>query len=453
MLLSETVDVSISHRNKNIYLNKGYNDSIVGNVIKVSIEDLPESSGKEIEVQCDYCSDKYNIRYCDYVRTKHVFLHKDACKKCWHKKRQDILNYKLGNNLIENQSERGYWSSVDNIKNELNEYIRFNGFTGKSDNEEQNKKWNMISWSVKRNELDLGELVSDLGYDLNNIQRRKPNGYIIPFEELKEKIDNFVKEYGFFPDQKNLSKDLKIHSSDYQKHGALVEIRDKLGYNDKKYLTDNRGFINKSSFELIVANYLIAQNIPYKREQLPFKVFNKNLNYRSDFTFYLDEKEIHVEVWGGMRTFNGQRELYDYDSVMKEKLQLYEKYNIELISVTPDIFYNSMGMIKKKLYNIFSDYLNLPFIEVKDRLVSTFTLHEMSDETLFEEIMKFSKIKRVLPSYGTMRENKHEFLFKEVLKRYDSLKEFAKKNNVITAYDARSKKIMNSVLTNTHSLK
>jgi hypothetical protein len=36
-----------------------------------------------------------------------------------------------------------------------------------------------------------------------------------------------------------------------------------------------------------------------------------------------------------MRVFNGQRELYNYDEVMQEKLRIYDKYRIELISVTP----------------------------------------------------------------------------------------------------------------------
>jgi hypothetical protein len=63
-----------------------------------------------------------------------------------------------------------------------------------------------------------------------------------------------------------------------------------------------------------------------------------------------------------MRVFNGQRELYNYDEVMQEKLRIYDKYRIELISVTPDIFYNSIGTIKKKLYDILSPYINLPFI-------------------------------------------------------------------------------------------
>jgi hypothetical protein len=34
-------------------------------------------------------------------------------------------------------------------------------------------------------------------------------------------------------------------------------------------------------------------------------------------------------------------------------------------------------------------------LEVKDRLVSTFTLHEMSDENLIKEIMKFSTHERI----------------------------------------------------------
>jgi hypothetical protein len=445
MLLNKFVGVNITPRNRKIYLNKGYSDSVVGNIINVKIDDLTKSSGQLLKIKCDYCPNNYEIRYCDYVRTKYDFLDRDACEDCWHKKRQDIFQYKLDNNLLNDKEKRGYWSYADNVKNELREYIEINDYTGKSsDNKEQNSKWDMINWGINKHKLDLEVLVTELGYNLPELQQRNPNGYVIPLEELKGKIDNFVKEHGFFPDQKILSKELKIHNSDYQKHGTLPELREKFGYNDKKYLVDNRGFINKSLGELIVANYLIAQDIPYKREQYPFRKFDKDLNYRSDFTFYLPTKEIHLEVWGGMRAFNGQRELYNYDEVMQEKLRIYDKYRIELISVTPDIFYNSIGMIKKKLYDILSPYINLPFLEVKDRLVSTFTLHEMSDENLIKEIMKFSIHERILPSHGLLREKRHEFLYKEVLKRYDSLKDFADKYDLITAYEARSKKVMNT---------
>jgi hypothetical protein len=446
MLLNKFVGVNITPRNRKIYLNKGYSDSIVGNILNVRIVDLTKSSGQLLEVKCDYCTENYEIRYCDYIRTNYEFLDKDACENCWHKKRQDIFQYKLDNNLLNDKDKRGYWSNPENVKQELKNYIEKNGYTGKfEDNTEQNDKWNMIYWGMKKHKLDLNNLVTEMGFNLVDLQRRNPNGYIIPIEELKEKIDTFVREHGFFPDQRLLSKELKIHNSDYQRHGTLSELREKFGYNDKKYLVDNRGFINKSLGELIVANYLIAQGIPYKREQYPFKKFNKDLNYRSDFTFYLPDKEIHLEVWGGMGMFNGQRELYDYDEVMKEKLRIYDEYKIELISVTPDIFYNSIGTIKKKLYNILSSYINLPFIEVKDRLVSTFTLHEMSDENLIKEIMKFSNHQRILPSHGMLREKRHEFLYKEVLKRYDSLKDFANKYNLITAYESRSKKVMQTL--------
>jgi hypothetical protein len=446
MLLSKLVSVNITPRNRKIYLNKGYSDSVVGNSIQVQFDDLPQSSGQLLNVKCDYCPNEYPIRYCDYVRTKHDFLDKDACENCWHKKRQDIFQYKLENNLLNDKEKRGYWSNPDNVKKELKNYIETNGCTGKNgENKEQNAKWDMIHWGVKKHKLILDEVVAELGYSLSELQQRNPNGYVIPLEELKEKIDKFVKENGFFPDQRILSKELKIHNSDYIKHGTLPELRERFGYNDKKHLVDERGFINKSLGELIVANYLIAQQILYKREQYPFKKFDKSLNFRSDFTFYLPNKEIHLEVWGGMRTFNGQRELYDYNEVMKEKQNLYDKYKIELISVTPDIFYNSIGTIKKKLYKILTPYLNLPFIEVKDRLVSTFTLHEMSDENLLEEIMKFSKHDKILPSHGLMREKKHEFLYKEVLKRHDSIKDFADKFSLITAYEARSKKVMQAI--------
>jgi hypothetical protein len=55
MLLSKFVSVNITPRNRKIYLNKGYSDSVVGNIINVKIDDLTKSSGQLLKVKCDYC--------------------------------------------------------------------------------------------------------------------------------------------------------------------------------------------------------------------------------------------------------------------------------------------------------------------------------------------------------------------------------------------------------------
>lgn len=444
MLLTKEVEVGIVHRNKNIYLQKGYKDSIVGNTILVKVEDLPISSGKMITISCDYCDgENYEIRYCDYTRIKCDFLNKDACKNCAHKKRMELTDYKITNNIETGgkSSRIGYWHNKSNIINEIKSYVERNGYIGLDINkEDENKKWHMLHWAMKKNNLELDDVLSEIGYNREQVQKRKPNGSIIPFEELKNKIEGFIEEFGAFPSQRQLSKDLKIHNRTYKAHGTLKEIREKLGYGDNKHLIDTRDFINSSSYELITANYLIAQDIPYKREQLPFKKFDESINYRSDFTFYIGDREIHVELWGGMKSFNSQRDYFNYDKIMDEKMRLYDLYNIELISINPEIFYYSMSKIKENLYDIFSNYLDLPFTKVTDRLVSTFRLHEMSDEKLLKEIMKYSDYENVLPSHTTLRKMKQEYLFVEVLKRYDSLDDFAKEVNMITAYEARSKK-------------
>jgi hypothetical protein len=46
MLMSKFVSVNITPRNRKIYLNKGYSDSVVGNSIQVKFDDLPQSSGQ-----------------------------------------------------------------------------------------------------------------------------------------------------------------------------------------------------------------------------------------------------------------------------------------------------------------------------------------------------------------------------------------------------------------------
>lgn len=433
MLKHDYAMVNITGRNKRFYLEKGYIESNVGNKIQVKLEDLPESCGSKLHVICDYCDDEYIIRFCDYKRSLNKEIGKDACEKCWHLKRQDVLNQKIKNGSIDNKTTRGYWSIPKNIYKELDDYIKEHGFAGKTErnNDESNNRWNMIHFGLKNNNLNLSEVIKELGYDEEDVLLRRPNGYYSDFSVLEKDIRGFIEENGRFPTQRELSKDLKIHRNDYSKHGNLNEIKSKMEYDDSKDLIDGSGYINRSIYEVIVANYLIKQNIPYKREMRPFKKFDKKINYKSDFTFYKEDgKEIHCEIWGGARSFNNQRSFFEYDEKMKEKISLYKDYNIKLISIYPDIFYYSMRKIKESLKGIFQELSDVELKDVEDPLLSTFRLKHMSHKELFNEIIKYQEYEGCLPTTNRLRTLGKEFLYTEVLKRFDGYHEFANEFNM-----------------------
>lgn len=153
--------------------------------------------------------------------------------------------------------------------------------------------------------MDLNDILLELGHD--------------PFEIRLKAPDVYVSKYNHFPSQEQLRKDLGISSQQYSRYGSLKDFRRKLGYSDENHLVDKNGFINSSKYGMIVANYLIAQGLSYTREEYPFKHFDESHNYRSDFTFHLEDEHIHVEVWGGVKAYENQNKIPDYGKIMDKK--------------------------------------------------------------------------------------------------------------------------------------
>ena len=65
MILSKTISIKPSNKNKKYYTNKGYDTS---NIIDVKIEDLPLHSYFKIKVKCDVCGKEKELIYSKYMR-------------------------------------------------------------------------------------------------------------------------------------------------------------------------------------------------------------------------------------------------------------------------------------------------------------------------------------------------------------------------------------------------
>lgn len=435
MLLTRVVEVNWMYNNKKYYTLKGYNFTKYGDKFEVKVDDLPQHAKVKVFFVCDYCYDIKETTYHNYTVTNNDFIKKDACKKCCHKKEEEILQYKIKNKLISNENEKGYWMIFDNVIDQLDNFIKNNNRIGfKKDEELENKKWTKIKRALKFHGLTIDEALKLLGYRKEDLEQRKENGYY-SYETILNLIKNFIHKYNRFPSQKEMAKDLKIQSMYYLRLGKdLQDIKRDLGYIDNETLIDQSGYINKSYYELVTANFLLSYNIPYLREQYPFKKFDKNLKYKSDFTFILENnEEIHVEIWGGMKVSKNQNSYFDYDEAMKIKIDLYNRYNIKLISISPIIFNGSAKSIKKKLFDIFNPILNLKHKNIKnDNLFCNIRLKTISDEELCTELMKYSSDENSLPTSNYLRTIGKEYLYWEVLKRYDSYVDFANKFNKTT---------------------
>lgn len=292
----------------------------------------------------------------------------------------------------------------------------------------RNSSWNNIKTMCNKYNYNVQELCEELGYDYLKLKgMKKPLCYYRDYNVLKSTIMSFIDKYERFPTIKELKYNYDVPPSTIQYFGGIEKIKDDIGYTEDD-LIDESGFHNRSHYEYIVAQFLIHNNIPYKREQHPFpKPYD---NMRSDFTFEMVNGEIyHLEVWGYQKSDVDGSRSKEYYKRKKEKIALYKKYNINLISIENDIFSNTFDKIQTKLSELLRDILNADLKVIDHK----YLIHpnKMSDDELFSEIMKISKDNVTLPKESDFTEdNKHLFL--EALKRFDNYNKFAKHFSVVT---------------------
>lgn len=116
MLITEQVEVKWHGRNKQHYIDKGYNFTKTGDVFIVKTLDLSKGIHNSIEVKCDYqkdgCEDVFNIPFCDYYsRNLNGVINKDCCNNpnCMKEKRKESFQKTYGcdnSNQIPEAKER-----------------------------------------------------------------------------------------------------------------------------------------------------------------------------------------------------------------------------------------------------------------------------------------------------------------------------------------------------------
>jgi len=103
----------------------------------------------------------------------------------------------------------------------------------------------------------------------------------------------------------------------------------------KKY-TCLDGHLVKSKGELIIDNYLYLLKIEHFYEK-SIKIYGSKIKY----DWYLPKYDIYMEYWG----YGGKK----YEKRKKEKLRLYKKANLKLISIENYMFHDIYSEIDKKL--------------------------------------------------------------------------------------------------------
>jgi hypothetical protein len=424
LLINKRYEVKWTGINIKYFKSLGYNFTRKNDTFLVSVFDLSTKSSKFVDISCDYCGTVFKRRMSDHSKiTENEVIKKDACENCSSLKKKEILQYRQENNLLTKNAD-GYWTFKENRLKELNAYIDKNGHADVMN--DINAK--SLKIAIERYDGNVMHLLYELGYEnAKELINHKLPFYYDDFENIRKEIQLFIDKYNHFPTQQELAHELKINQLQIAKHGGIYEIKRRMKYSDKSGFIDDNGFINSSYYEYVTAQFLIHNTkINYKREQHPFP--NDEPDYRSDFTFYLDNEDstiIHVELWGYGEYEDGFQDKYGKRKI--EKIKLYKKYNINLIEIDYKVFYNkSLDTIQKGLSYIFEPYLKLKYKKIDNDFIVN---PNISDDYLFNELMKFSEDGSKLPKSSNLKGTEGYKLYKEAQRRYGSYQIFAEKFN------------------------
>jgi len=82
ILITKTVNIKWSSNNKKYYENKGYIFTKMGNEFEVKVEDLTNSSGVKVDIECDGCGKPLKgIQWNEY-RKNYEKRSKYYCRNC-----------------------------------------------------------------------------------------------------------------------------------------------------------------------------------------------------------------------------------------------------------------------------------------------------------------------------------------------------------------------------------
>lgn len=176
------------------------------------------------------------------------------------------------------------------------------------------------------------------------IIKRKRN-YWDDFEKLKHHLNIHFKNLisnGIFPTH-SLLKSVSL-SMAVQKHGGSRLVAEKLNCKVSKCLITSDGHYVNSGNEYIVDEFLSANKIPH---EVDGRISNST---KHRFDFKIDD--YFVEIWGFEKSNKEICKIYHEKRKIKE--ELYESFNLKLISIEKEIFEQPLEKINSYLANLFA---------------------------------------------------------------------------------------------------
>lgn len=130
MLITQHLTIKWSPSQRPRYENKGYIFTNYGDEFQCKVEDIPHSSDRFIECECDYCHKIFKKQVKKYYKHREI-IQKDCCKYCKGKKNIEVKIAKYGTaspyvigkgiKILENRKiadEKRIWTQVIDIFNE-----------------------------------------------------------------------------------------------------------------------------------------------------------------------------------------------------------------------------------------------------------------------------------------------------------------------------------------------
>ncbi len=287
-------------------------------MIKQEIINIVKKIGISKGYRMDYPEDWYGGIYKKELRGKIKYLDKsikdfkhinNIIKECFPE--YEFLDWKF------NRTTHGFWNDVENK-------IKYLKWIEKENNWNKPEDWYNINRSMFKEHLNFLEILNLLypNFKFDAFKFKSvPMCYWNDFENLKKFLLPLCQEFGRMPTKNEIFKYKNINKV-ILKYGGINEISKTLGFETSTMLKSLSGNILKSTYEVIVDNFLYLNNIRFKYEG---KIID-NSPYKYDFKI----NDVFIEVWGyGGNAYNIKR---------KKKENIYKENNLKLISLEFDLF-------------------------------------------------------------------------------------------------------------------
>jgi len=96
MILEQTIKIKWNNKHKAYYESKGYIFTKLYEEFEVDVKDLLPLSKVKVDLQCDYCERKFEMKYCNFIKE-----HNHACKNCTKIRRKELMleHFGVDNNM------------------------------------------------------------------------------------------------------------------------------------------------------------------------------------------------------------------------------------------------------------------------------------------------------------------------------------------------------------------